>query len=437
MPYRNIRLNPILRLIYLLLRFTAWAGLNVYYRRRLVLGRPNLRFDGPAIVISNHPSTLTDVLNVGLSIRQEMFFLANYSLFRNPVSNWLLTRLYCIPVKRKEDVADGEDRNNDAAFEQSYLHLEQYGVLYIAAEGVSWMNRFIRPLKTGTARIAFGMEARNGWKSEMKIIPVGLTYNRPNFFRSEVVVNAGEPVYARDWAEAWAKDPETAVDILTQHLENQLKGLTIHTRDDAGEQFITRLETMLQQERPLPQEQAFYRSQQLTAKFLDDAVLRERTNAYFDQLAQHGLSEQGLAAFTAPDAGPKTLSDGLRLALGLPFFMVGYGFWFLPCYLPGLVAKKLKLYIGYDSNVKILVGLFTFPPMLWGAWRLAMHYLADGWQALGVVLLFIALGFYAERYLDVLRRVRERQKVAVLARKQADMVKELEKMRRECVRLLA
>ena len=118
MSYRNIHLHPVLRFIYLFLRFLVWLGVSVFYRHRLVLGREHLRFDGPAIVIANHPSTLLDVLNPALHIRQEMFFLANYGMFRHPVTNWLFRRLYCIPVKRREDVAEGENRNNEDAFKQ-------------------------------------------------------------------------------------------------------------------------------------------------------------------------------------------------------------------------------------------------------------------------------------------------------------------------------
>ena len=106
-------LHPILRLIYLLLRLLSAAAVSVFYRRRTVLGREHLRFEGPAIVISNHPSTLMEPLNVGIHVRQEMFFLANYSLFKHPLSSWILTRLFCIPVKRREDVAEGEARDND------------------------------------------------------------------------------------------------------------------------------------------------------------------------------------------------------------------------------------------------------------------------------------------------------------------------------------
>ena len=416
MQYRNIRINPFLRLIYLFLRFTAWVGTGVYYRKRLVLGRKNLHFDGPAIVVSNHPSTLTDVLNIGLTIRQEMFFLANYGLFKNPVSNWLLTRLFCIPIKRKEDVAEGEERDNNSSFEQSFRHLEQNGILFIAPEGYSWMNRFVRPLKTGTARIAFGTEARNNWKTDLKIIPIGLSYSQPNHFRSEVVIHAGAPVYPRDWIEQWQKNPDAATNQLTEFLENQLKSLSIHTRDEVGELFITRLETLLKNEDPLPQQEAFERSKVLTAKFLDDTALQTRVQSYFDQLETLHLSDEGVEAFSSDQGGIQLMTDGLRIALGFPFFLSGYLIWFLPCFLPWLLAKRLKLYIGYDSNVKILAGLFTFPLAMWGIFKIfRLWFEAPGaWVGL---LCCAVLGLFAERYMDILRRFQARQKAAVEAAK--------------------
>ena len=342
MAYRNIRLNPALRIIYLLLRLYAWVGMNVFYRRRIVLGAENLRFDGPAIVISNHPSTLMDVLNVGLPIRQEMFFLANYSLFKNPVSNWILSRLFCIPVKRREDVAEGEERNNDAAFEMSYRHLEASGVLFIAAEGVSWMNRWVRSFKTGTARIAFGAEQRNIWNLDVKIVPIGLSYSAPNLFRSDVVINVGKPIPAREWNEAWQGDHEKAIDDFTLFLEQTVRSLTIDTRDEAGERAVGQWEEMLQNKQPLPLKESFSRSQQLSHTHLDNNELIEKTSAYFDRL--HALKLR--------DVGFQTLENGwkwyysLLLLLGFPFFLVGYVFWFLPCYLQWLLAKRLKLYVG-------------------------------------------------------------------------------------------
>lgn len=436
MAYRNIRLHPVLRFIYLILRILVWFSVRVFYRKRLVLGRENLRFDGPAIVIANHPSTLMDVLNPAEEIRQEMFFLANYSMFKHPVMNWLLRRLYCIPVQRREDVPDGQVRNNDEAFKQSFQHLEKNGVLFIAPEGTSWMNRFVRPLKTGTARIAFGAESRNNWNLDVKIIPVGLSYSAPHLFRSEVVVHFGAPVYPRNWAEAWTANRTQAVDDLTQYLEDQLKSLSIHTRDEAGELLITRLEEILQNEQPLPQKPAFERSQRLVKTALDQEALRGAVDVYFADLAKNGLTDAGLAAAQKPGAKSQAILDAVLLLLGFPLFAAGYLCWFLPCYLPWLLNKKMNLYIGYSSTVKILAGLIVFPLALWGAYRMAFSVLHNGWLALLVVVVAITLGLVVEQYQDIYHRYRQQRKATRTAIREPAAVEALKQKRVDLIKLI-
>lgn len=434
MEYRNIRLNPLLRLIYLWLRITARAGFSIFYRKRLVLNPDNLRFDGPAIVIANHPSTLTDVLHVGISIHQEMFFLANYGLFKHPVSKWIFTRLFCIPIKRKEDVEPGEARDNDAGFQQCFRHLEQTGILFIAPEGVSWTNRFVRPFKTGTARIAFGAESRHAWGLDLKIIPVGLSYSDPTLFRSEVVVNTGAPVYPRDWQAAWQQDPESAIDQFTAHLEKQIQLLTIHTADEQGEQLISRLETIVGHEWPLDQEAAFYRSQQLTHTCLNDQDLASSTQQYVELLEKNKVTDGGVSAASAPDHNAKTISDGLRLALGFPFFLLGYICWFLPCYLPWLLNKKLNIYVGYSSTIKIFAGLVVFPLTFWAVYRIVLDMSGDWTVALAALILLILLGRFTERYLDILNRFQDRQKAAAWAQSDPAGFGLLISLRRDIVR---
>ncbi len=431
MPYRNVRLHPVLRLLYFCFRIVAWLGVGVFFRRRAVLGNENFRFDGPAIVVTNHPSTLMDVFNPGLPVRQEMFFLANYGLFKNPVSNWLLTRLFCIPVKRREDVAEGEVRDNNAAFERSFEHLEKNGVLFIAAEGTSWMNRRVREFKTGAARIALGAEARNGWHLGVKIITVGLSYSAPNLFRSDVVVNCGEQVDPHAWAEAWRQDPEKAVDDLTIELQRRVTALTVHTRDEAGEQFVTRLEEMLHNERPLPLRQSFYRIKYIADTELDNTQLREQTARYFEDLENAAVSDSGLRASAAPKAGKQNIRDIFVLLAGFLPFAAGYCFWLLPCYLPWLLNKKMNIYVGYSSTVKILAAWITFPLAMWAAYKFIPA--MTGWPNTGfpIVLLLVALGFFAERYLDLAKKVRERTRAMRFAKTHPEKYDALLALRRE------
>lgn len=385
---------------YAFLRVIVRVSVYVFFRHITVIGRDRLRhMQGPVIVVVNHPSTLMDVLMPGTFIPRVMFFLANYSLFKNPVSNWFLTNTYGIPVKRKEDVSEGESRDNDKAFEDSYLTLEKGRVLFVAPEGVSWMNRFVRPLKTGTARIALATEARNEGQLGVRIVPIGLTYNAPHIFRSNAVINIGEPVLAAQWLAEWKKMPKKAADQLTDKLEKTLQSLTIHTGDEAGEQVFNRLETLLHNEMPLAPLQEFERSQSIIRSgAITPGVFRDRVNAYFDQLEAAGVQDWAVRHTVS-------VVEILLLIIGFPIFMASMVFWFLPCYIPAFLAKKLNLYIGYTSTVKVLTGMvLTFPMALWATWHFTG---VQGWASMGLIAVLILLGLFAERYLDAWGHFRE------------------------------
>ena len=436
-------LHPFLRLIYFFLRVLAWLSGHLFYRQRLVFGRPYLQdFHGPAIVISNHPSTLMDILNVGEPVPKEMFFLANYGLFKNPVSNWILSRLYCIPIKRKEDVEEGEVRNNDSAFEKSFQHLEKQGILYIAPEGYSWMNRWVREFRTGTARIAFGAESRNNWQLGLKIYPVGLTYSAANLFRSTLVINYGEPLVVSQWAATLGetsksgKIPVAVIDQLTAELQQRVTDLTIHTRDEAGQEFISRMEEILANERPLSPAETFRRSQKLAKEQIDNEPLRAQVTDYYAALRSAHLRDTGVQAAPSQN-GTTALFSAFFLTLGSPLFLAGYTFWWLPLFLPWLLAKKLNLYIGYDSNLKVIAGMVTIPLWLSLAYRVVHYFSGNSGLSWLILLGFVALAFFTERYMDVFQRFQAKMRTLAFARQHAAAWSDLLKKRQEIVNVLA
>lgn len=424
MTYRNAPIHPILRLIYALLRLITWLGLSGFFRRRLVLGREHLRFDGPAIVVCNHPNTLMDPLNIGLQIRQELYFLANYSLFKHPLSNWILRRLFCIPVKRKEDVAEGVARDNDAAFEASFQHLERNGVLFVAAEGVSWMNRYVRPFKTGTARIAFGTERRNNWQLGVKIIPVGVSYNAPRLFRNRVTIEYGAAVDVASWVTADQQNHEKAVQEFSASLEDRVRALSLDSGSAEGDVFVNQSEELFQTAFTGISDRArYYRLKAFLNKNRKNDTLKRQLSEYFDELRQAGLTDFGVAA-----AGSHRIAM-VPLTLFAPLFGVGYAFWFLPCWLPKLLCKRLQLYPGYDSNVKMLAGLFSFPLALWGGWAMVFGIWGSKLLAWAVVLVLIGLGFFAEWYMDVARRWKESHVARSFRRKRPAKWEQLTRIR--------
>jgi glycerol-3-phosphate O-acyltransferase / dihydroxyacetone phosphate acyltransferase len=407
---RQFRLSPILWFIYHFVRNLAWLSTRIFYKKKTIIGRENLKIEGAAIVISNHPSTLLDVFNVGPEIRRNMFFLANYGLFKHPVSRWVFSRLYCIPVKRKEDVEEGEARDNDAAFEASFEHLAKGGILFIAPEGVSFMNRWVRPFKTGTARIALGAEKRNNGTLNLKIIPSGVSYNAPNLFRSNVVIEYGTQIDVRDWMYNYKGKPEDAVDAFTNHLEEIVGKLSINARNERGELFITKVEKMLENSHALPPKEDYSRSKDILSKHLDNEFLVDNVKDYDVSLTQAGLKDIGVVLQAKNYPLLRLIWRLVSLIVGLPLAILGNLFWFLPCFIPWFVARKMKLYIGYDSNIKVVLGIFTLPIMALFTYKFGMQFFQNPILAAFFVLYLVLLGFFLEYYEQNLQKFWEGMK---------------------------
>lgn len=395
---KNASIHPLRRLIYGIVRGITALALPVYFRERLVLGKENLTFDGPALIAVNHPNTLMDVLNPGLAIPQEMYFLANYGMFRTVFTNWLFRNLFCIPVMRREDLRPGERRNNADAFEQSFQHMEKNGVLFLAPEGSSWMHRWVSyPLKTGIARIAFGAEERNGWTLGIKIIPIGLTYDFPHQFRSRTAVWAGDPIDVSAWKSMYQDSPVRAVEDLLETLYAKLTALTLHTANEEGALLLDRLEQIIHHPKRQPWEAAFFYEHAHLPRWLEDKALKDQVRAYFEALKAHRLHDSGVAR---AQSGWSLLLPLLLWLLGLPIAMAAGMFWFVPLVLPWLTNRFMGFYVGFSAAVKVLAGVVLFPLYFWGLYRFMSTWMQYPW-AIVVILVVLCSGILLERYINL------------------------------------
>ncbi|MFN7118415.1 MAG: 1-acyl-sn-glycerol-3-phosphate acyltransferase [Saprospiraceae bacterium] len=367
--------------VYQFLKIIVQLGFYTYYQKRTVVNRKVLRLKGPAIVVSNHPCTLMDPLNVGVWAREQFYFLANAGLFKSKFGNWFFNTFYCIPIERLQDTG-GKPVNNAANFARCDAHMVKGGTLYIAPEGDSWMRRHLQKLKTGTVRIAFNSEQQHDYQLDLKIIPVGLTYSAPTAFRSNVFINVGEPLYVRDFREAYETNALEAVKSVTVVLQEQLRTLMVDTADDAEDLFITQLEAILQNNQPLKPEAEFHRTKQLIVAIrawqaknpVHFAEFQAQVKAYFQQLQQYKISDEAVAH--SPDKS--LIIKLLFLILGLPVFCYGFVHHFFPAFVPFLLAwflvKQAGLYIGYTSTVKFAVGVITVPLFYWLQSELIAHW---------------------------------------------------------------
>lgn len=391
------------RLIYGYLKFLAKAGLWVYFKKRTVVGnRDHLKEKRPTILVSNHPNTLLDPINVAVKSKMQVHFLANAGLFLTRIGNWFFNTLYCIPIARKEDKPNRFVDNN-ISFDRCDQFLESGGCLFIAPEGTSWMDRMMRPFKTGTARIAFSVAEKVDFDLDLVIQPVGVGYSAPDRFRSKVFMQIGEPIKVREFREDYEKNPYETVNKLTDQIEEQIRAMIIDTESEEEDLMIKRLEEMLQNRAPADDYGHFKRVK---------ALIEHLRVAKANQPEEFAQLEKALATYFADLENTKTADVGVasegyqkwwKLIPGFPVFLFGVINNAIPSFLIWWGIKKMNLYIGYNSGARILLGLIVVP--FFYSLQTYLVYSFLGWYiAIAYLISLLPLGMFAADFWKEVQR---------------------------------
>lgn len=425
-----ILLDGFLWLFYEFLRVIIWICFGLYFPFHYFKNKERLRFRGPGIVVTNHPNTLTDPLHLLIRMPRHAKLLANASLFKSKVGNFLLSHLYCIPIRRPGKDDTNKKVSNEDSFAKSSEHLRQDGILYVAPEGTSYIERRLRPLKTGTARIALSAEASADFGLELKIYPVGLTYERPTDCGFGLYLEAAEPIRVADFREAYETNPRDAAYALTAELERRMQTTLLHPDDEAQDQLLYRLEIIQKNDVPLHYAAHYDRSKLLLQrlqqlKATDEAAYHElatKTAQYRETLQQYELTDRGIRNEARSVFTPLTV-------LGWPVWLYGRLNNLIPFELPRWLERKLALDIGYRSTVKLLGGLLLFP-LFYGLQFVAVRAILPTPYAWGYLLSLPLSGILAWAYARHVRPRWEGRRWRAFQRANPEVAEELERQRR-------
>ena len=423
-----------LRLFYFMIRNLIYDSLKmlikiimrIFYPATVIFNKERFKFNRPTIIVSNHPNTLLDAIGTATRVKKRVFFLVNAGLFKHPIANWVLNRFFCIPVMRKKD--EGVKKvDNDASFKRAFEHLAKGGNMYIAPEGTSFLEHRLRPIKSGTARIALGAEAANEWQLGVNILPVGLTYSAGNKFRSRLVVNVGTPIVLSEFKADYAVDVFKTVKKVSGLLEESMQNLITHTVDDAEDDFIQKLETLhLTEEKD--HKKVFLQTQKNIQNFRAFPNNKrkewvEQVTQYFQKLKIHKVSDKAVFLNKSKNLQGNIGLRVLVLILGFPFFVYGAINHLLPAGIPAFVNKKANIYIGYHSAIKTMVGLFTLPIFYYWQYKWVGMYF-DWPLALVYLLTLYPFGVLAWKYKDFFGLTRELVLFSKLRKKEKEVLVE-------------
>jgi 1-acyl-sn-glycerol-3-phosphate acyltransferase len=406
-------------MIYNILKTISNLALKVYFRKIHIEGKELLPEDGPFLIVANHPSSFLDPISIAVNVKPKISFLAKGIMFKNKIIASLLRGLNMVPIYRAEDNPKMLNKNSEV-FKACYKKLGKKGVIMIFPEGTSEMERRLRKIKTGAARIALGAEKEHDFNLNLKIVPVGLNYTKSSRFRSEAFVNFGKPIDVSEYFESYRSDEVSAAKKLTEQIEEEIRALMVAIDKEEHDELVEQVEriyktTLVKQEpnetkvvADLKSSQAIIEAIsyfQITDPELFDSMA-EKIDNYFIKLKRLNFSDKSVEKnMKKKNVLSEILKSSLALILGFPLWLLGFLASYIPYKLPRIVALAIT-----DSEAfygALLMSLGTVFFMLFysieiiGFWYLSHQ----PFLTLLFGILLVLSGFYAIYYARNARRL--------------------------------
>ena len=405
-------------------KIVGWAVSIFYDLERLGPDLP----DGPVLIAANHPNALIDPLVLFQTAGRPSRPLAKAPLFDQLIVGTALRALGGLPVYRKQD--DPELMHlNDRTFEAAIEALHMGSVVQIYPEGQSHSEPSLTAIRTGAARIALLAESLRGWKLNLKVQPVGLTYVQKNLFRSRVVAAFGPAFSIHDLRSEYEEDERVATRKLTDRIQRNLEALTLNFEDHEelelvevadrlyarGKGFVGYRERDGIAER-LPRMQVFAKGvrwlRTTDPNRLDS--LKQSVRRYLRLLTLFGASEGDVPPrYKAKVVISYALSQVFMLAVVFPLALIGGMGWIVPFMLTRRVSPRFSLKLDQIATYKIVIAIFAFP-VWWLVLCLSTYVLIGVKVSVLIAIGFPLSGFAAIAWHD--RQAQVRQDVRVFLR---------------------
>lgn len=436
-------------MVYSFLKTICKLILKVYFRNVHVEGIQHIPEQGPYLIVANHPSTFLDPISIAVHVKHKISFLAKGVLFQNKLVGALLKKLNMVPIYRAQDNPKMLNKNAEV-FKSCYEKLNHKGVIMIFPEGTSEMERRLRKIKTGAARIALGAEKENAYSLGLKILPVGLNYTKSSRYRSEVFVNFGKAIDVKDYLDDYSKNEVNAAKNLSDKIEEELRSLIIAIDKEEHEELVERIESIYKNtllEKEPGNKISDVKSSQAIIEAID--YFQQNDSVLFDQTAKKiddyylKLNRLNLSNKTLEKSENKIqlvidmMGSFFTLLLGFPIWLFGITASYIPYKLPRLIALKITseddaFYGG------LLMSLGTFCFILFYGLEIFIFWWLTKTTVLTILfgILLVASGFFTIYYARNARRFYFNLKLVGKLLNKSQLTKDLIENRKELIAVL-
>ena len=213
-------------LLYQALKIYVRIGMKIFCRRIIVNKPQCLQLKGPLLLACNHPNSFLDAIILDIIFDQPIWSLARGDVFKNAFYTRLLTAVKIMPVYRTSEGAENL-LENYKTFDACYSIFKANGLVQIFSEGKCINEWHLRPLKKGTARLAFSSWEKN---IPLKILPVGINYSSFRKFGKNIFINFGDIISAEQFSITETDGKRNQA--FNEVLRDQLNQLVIEIRQD-------------------------------------------------------------------------------------------------------------------------------------------------------------------------------------------------------------
>ena len=425
-------------MLYGLLKFALSYATRKYFVQINILNEENIPSDKPVLLLPNHRSAFMDPIVIASQIKRTTYFLVRGESFNNPTMVKLFNRLKMIPIYRREYDPDKIGQNKDI-FKYCHQLMEKKGCLMIFPEGICQTKYTLAPLKAGTARIALEAEAKNDYKLDIHLIPVGINYSNPHRFRGNLTIDIGDPIKPSDYKARYEENQWEAVNELTASIEEELLKRIVTVEDQDQIRTVINIEKLYQGDTPnhVFNNGDWHQTRKGINAFidknkkLDDDAFKQfeiRLSSYVGTLQRLGVEKN---ASLINQSGRKIsrliVLKFLMLIVGFPLFIVSFLLHVLPFQMTRILSLKVVKRVDFMGSVSMALGLLVFTIFGTLETYFVHQVFQNWWITAGFFLIWPSLGLLAYGYLAEWVKLREAYRWIRVGTKRLSILKKLKK----------